>query len=447
MRGGPSRNVLRELRTLYRCGVTGNQSDEELLERFVVRRDDAGEDAFAALVQRHGPMVLGVCRRVLGDAHEAEDAFQATFLILARKATSVIRREKVASWLHGVACRTAREARGRALRRRAREERVSKSPRIEPPDHDCVSELRAILDEELARLPLRYRGAIVLCELEGLSRQEAAQRLGIPEGTLSSRLARGKDRLRDRLRRRGLAVGLVPMLATLFGEGKAGMLPVALVESTVAAAMRVAAGCSAAGVVTASVASLTEGVLKAMLIGKLKAIVLCAGTLAVAVSGAAALAQSGTTLAERAAQGDADRISAMEKKLDRILDALDRLTANAESRSDSATSSSSPKKGAAVKEHRLVTVAPSADTLRGSNYNLAAPKETPDRVAQSLDAIPSLYRDPGPRSDRIGALEQTVGQLKERLAKVERRLAEVERRIGEAPGASSHLRPSDAQIK
>ena len=113
MRGGSTRHVLRHLQTLYRCGVTGHQSDEQLLERFLARRDEAAEEAFTAIVQRHGPMVLGVCLRVLGDGHDAEDAFQATFLVLARKAASVIRRDKVANWLYGVACRTAQQARGR----------------------------------------------------------------------------------------------------------------------------------------------------------------------------------------------------------------------------------------------------------------------------------------------------------------------------------------------
>src|SRR5262245_15920213 len=212
------------------------------IDRFVARRDATGEEAFAALVGRHGPMVLGLCRRILGDAHEAEDAFQATFLVLARKATSVIRREKVASWLYGVAYRTAKEARDRAARRRSREVRVSKPPRVEPAEVESSAELRSVLDQELARLPVRYRGPVVLCELEGLSRQEAARRLGIPEGTLSSRLARAKVELRDRLGRRGFAVGIVGISRSLVHEARPVALPQVLVESTVGAAMRVAAG-------------------------------------------------------------------------------------------------------------------------------------------------------------------------------------------------------------
>src|SRR5579875_827795 len=176
MRGGTSREVVRHLRTLYELGVAGPYTDEQLLGRFMARRDEAAEEAFAELVRRHGPMVLGVCRRILGDDHEAEDAFQATFLVLARKAASVVRREKVASWLYGVAVRTAREARVRSARRRAREERVSTPIHFETPEEELPDELRAILDEELARLPARQRGPVVLCELEGLSRLEAARR-------------------------------------------------------------------------------------------------------------------------------------------------------------------------------------------------------------------------------------------------------------------------------
>ena len=190
---GSTRDVLRHLTTLCRSGVLGNLNDEQLLERFIELSDDGAQEAFATLMRRHGPMVLGVCIRVLRDAHEAEDAFQATFLVLARKATSVIPREKVANWLYGVAYRTAHEARVRATRRRAREEKVGRRLRVQTHDVSFHDELRAILDDELSCLPARYRGPIVLCELEGLTRQEAARRLGVPEGTVSSRLARGRQ--------------------------------------------------------------------------------------------------------------------------------------------------------------------------------------------------------------------------------------------------------------
>ena len=343
MRGGSTRHVLRHLQTLYRCGVTGHQSDEQLLERFLARRDEAAEEAFTAIVQRHGPMVLGVCLRVLGDRHEAEDAFQATFLVLARKAASVIRRDKVANWLYGVACRTAKQARGRTARRRAREERVGMSPHIEPSDGDLGDELRGILDEELARLPARYRAPIVLCELEGLSRQEAARRLGVPEGTISSRLARAKSQLRDRLARRGLGLPMVVLSAALVREAGAATLSDALIESTAQAAMCVAAGSTASAAVAASVVSLTEGVLKTMLLTKLKANGPKSGntgcdrfrrccarsiesrTRPTAQPDARNRKAAELKPAQKAAPTSDDRTDAVERKLDRILNALDRL--------------------------------------------------------------------------------------------------------------------------
>ena len=145
------------------------------------------------LVHRHGPMVLGVCRRMLPTTQDAEDAFQATFLILARRAASIGRRERLANWLYGVAVRTAREARRRAARQHARERRLMNVSKVEvenAPDED-QSDLLSLLDEELNRLPPRYRAALVACELEGKSRREAAMQLGLPEGTLSTHLARG----------------------------------------------------------------------------------------------------------------------------------------------------------------------------------------------------------------------------------------------------------------
>jgi RNA polymerase sigma factor (sigma-70 family) len=189
MRGASSRGVWNQLDGLLLFGVAGQLSDEELLGRFVARRDEAAEAAFAALVERYGPMVLGVCRRVLGDRHEAEDAFQATFLVLARKAASIARPGQLTYWLFGVASRTALDARARAASRKSREQRVHTMSRsqIKPAgdDQPVLDELRAILDLELARLPERYRSALVLCELDGLSRRAAAQRLGIPEGPVA----------------------------------------------------------------------------------------------------------------------------------------------------------------------------------------------------------------------------------------------------------------------
>lgn len=159
--------------------------DSQLLAQFIARRDEA---AFAALVKRHGPMVLGVCRRILGNGPDADDAFQATFLCLAYKAASLESRERVGNWLYGVAYRTPLAARSAAARRRARERPLGEVPEPLAPSPDYHGELRQLLDLELSRLAGQYREVVVLCDLEGLTRKEAARQLGVPEGTLSGRL-------------------------------------------------------------------------------------------------------------------------------------------------------------------------------------------------------------------------------------------------------------------
>jgi RNA polymerase sigma-70 factor (ECF subfamily) len=431
MHSGSSREVLKQLQTLYRYGVVGHQSDEQLLDRFVARRDETGEEAFAALVERHGPMVLGVCRRVLGDVHEAEDAFQATFLVLARKANSVIRREKVASWLYGVAYRTATESRYRAVRRRSREARVSKRPRVEPADPESLAELRAILDQELARLPVRSRGPVVLCELEGLSRQEAAQRLGIPEGTLSSRLARAKAELRDRLRRRGFALSAIA-LAMLARETSATTVPAVLIESTIGAAMCVAAGSSAAGIVPASVVSLTDGVLKAMLLAKLKTIVLALGMTAAVVSGSVVLAQYQPDKSN-SKPADADRATAMERKLDKIIEALDRM---AGSPAAAPERTSSPSQST----DRVSSLVNSPADLAGGRLTAsglllrAQNQSNTDYALRALMAgqVKDMDTHKLPLADRMELAEQTLRTVQQRMEQLEKHLADLDTRVGGA---------------
>ncbi len=213
--------------------------DGELLERYVARRDGA---AFETLVRRHGKMVLAVCRRVTGHQQDAEDAFQATFLVLARKAVSVRPRCHVGNWLYGVAYRIALKARERVSRARTLEHRVSEARgpmSTSPPDQG--EEIRCVLDEELARLPDRYRVAVVLCDLEGRPRKEVAGELGIPEGTLSSRLTGARKLLAARLTRRGLtlpAAGLGVVLSE--PASTAGPVPPALIEAAVRGAEPVA---------------------------------------------------------------------------------------------------------------------------------------------------------------------------------------------------------------
>lgn len=197
------RPVLEQLYRQAGAAEVASCTDRQLLERFTSARDEA---AFEALVRRHAPMVLGVCRRLLTNDADAEDAFQATFLVLVRKAGGLSDPERVGAWLHGVACRTAQESRGRRAWRARRERQVEQLPEQPAPAPGDGDDWRPLLDEEVNRLPEKYRVAVVLCELQGRSRSEAAQQLGLPEGTLSSRLARARDLLRRRLTRRGLTL-------------------------------------------------------------------------------------------------------------------------------------------------------------------------------------------------------------------------------------------------
>jgi RNA polymerase sigma factor (sigma-70 family) len=252
-------------------------SDGQLLERYLARRD---ETAFAAIVRRHGPRVFGVCRRVLKNAHDAEDAFQATFLVLVTKAASVRPRELVGHWLYGVAYRTALKAKSLAARRSAKERTMApqETHHDEPP-----ADWLPLLDEELHRLPEKYRLPLVLCDLDGKTRKQAARQLGWPDGTLSTRLTRARVLLAQRLTRRGVA--LVGGAAALtLGSAASAQVPAALAASTVRAATGFAAG-HAAAAVSADVAALTQGVLKAMLLTKLKTVLAAALVLALVALG------------------------------------------------------------------------------------------------------------------------------------------------------------------
>jgi RNA polymerase sigma factor (sigma-70 family) len=242
-------------------------TDGELLECFISGRDDG---AFADLVRRHAAMVWGVCRRVLSCHQDAEDAFQSTFLVLVRKAASVTPRHMVANWLYGVAHQTALNARASAARRQARERQVTEMTEPASPEQNLWLDLQPILDQELSRLPARYRSAIVLCDLEGKTRKEAARQFGVPEGTLSGWLTRGRAMLARRLARHGLAVTGGALAAVLSQSAPAAGVPFSAVSATIQAASRWAAGQAASGVISTQVAALTEGVLKTMLLKKLK---------------------------------------------------------------------------------------------------------------------------------------------------------------------------------
>jgi len=208
-----SKETCAGIHALFHWGAMGSWTDSQLIAQFLDGQDGS-EPAFRVLIHRHGPMVLGICRRVLGNEHAAEDAFQATFLVFVQKAGGLRDRTLLSSWLYGVAHRVAQKERAKGARRRV----VERQAADRPPEYDQDStqaELRAVIDEEIHRLPERYRLPLVLCHLEGLRHDEAAQRLGCPVGTIESRLARGRERLRERLARRGLAPSASALVAVM----------------------------------------------------------------------------------------------------------------------------------------------------------------------------------------------------------------------------------------
>ena len=240
-------DALRDIDALFRLGVVSGMSDGQLLDRFAAQAGPESERAFEALVRRHGPMVLGVCRRMLGDEHAAEDSFQATFMVLALKARTIRKRESSGPWLHGVALRIARRA--RALRRRSKVEPIPVDGLPAPEALEAASvDLRGVLDEELSRLPDKYRIPVVLCYLEGHTQEHAARTLGWTKGTVSGRLARRKDILRHRLGRRGLAPAVGALTAALAPDTASAALPASLVVPAVRAAAAAVLGGAEAGV-------------------------------------------------------------------------------------------------------------------------------------------------------------------------------------------------------
>jgi len=258
--------VMQHLRRTILLQDESGLTDGQLLGCFIEHRDEA---AFAALLRRHGPMVWGVCRRLLNQ-HDAEDAFQATFLVLVRKAGSVVPREKVANWLYGVAHQATLQARRTNSRRTAREKQVTKMPEPAVGEQDVWRDLKPLFDQELSRLPDAYRGIIVLCDLEGKTRKEAARQLSLPEGTIASRLARARRMLAKRLARHGQLLSGGALAAVLIQESASASVPTQVVASTIKFAGLFAAGNAATGAVSTQVVALTEGVLKAMMMNKIK---------------------------------------------------------------------------------------------------------------------------------------------------------------------------------
>jgi RNA polymerase sigma factor (sigma-70 family) len=309
--------IVRDLHTALAAQHIVELTEADLWERYVRQRD---EQAFATIVRRHGPMVLAVCRRILRNEQDAEDAFQATFLVLVRRAAALRSPGTLASWLHGVARRTALEARATAARRRARE--AAAPVRAVMPDAS-PDELRPILDEELARLAEKYRIAVILCDLEDNTRKEAARQLGWAEGTVASRLARGRRILARRLARRGITAAVaVP----------------ACVSSALVSATVQGASCSAAH--ARHIAVLAKGVLQAMTFTKLKTVatvVLIAGVLTFGVGAVGSWSRAMEPAAaqdKEAAKRDRlqDQVQKLKRQLHEVQQQLTRIEQEAQAR-------------------------------------------------------------------------------------------------------------------
>lgn len=283
MAGQTLSDVVQFLRRLVRPTGSGG-TDRELLDQFVATRD---ERAFETLVQRYGPMVLAVCRQMLFEPADAEDAFQATFLVLVRRAASIRRGELLGNWLYGVAYRVAVRLRATTARRHFHERQGVEMSALDSAEDPQTSGLHPVLHEELNRLPDQYRVPIVLCYLQGKTHEEAARELCWPLGTVKTRLSRGRERLRARLTSRGVTLSAAALTVLLVPQAASASVPAALVDSTVKAGLLVAAGQGAAGAVSAQVLALTEGVIRTMFLTKIKfaaAIVLAACVIGVGIA-------------------------------------------------------------------------------------------------------------------------------------------------------------------
>ena len=281
---GQARSIQPPLGVLWTSGTLIGLTDAQLLDRFVNGGTEAAEAAFRELLDRHGSLVMGVCRQIVRRPQDAEDAFQATFLVLVRKARSIRVGDSLAPWLYAVAYRTAHRARASASRYRTGSDPDEKTAGATdaPPAGSFDRDTRPMLHEELARLPDKYRAPIVLCHLEGKSHEEAARLLSWPVGTVSGRLSRGRKLLRERLERRGVSVSSA-MLAGRWLTGGDAILSPSLVHSLVRVAARLAATAS----LPASVLTLTQGVLNAMYLTKIKTVLLTLAAVVATTGGVA----------------------------------------------------------------------------------------------------------------------------------------------------------------
>jgi RNA polymerase sigma factor (sigma-70 family) len=323
MHASTLQGVLDHLRKLTDPARAGELSDADLLERFRLRREEA---AFALLVQRHGPMVLAVCRRILGDVHLAEDAFQATFLVLVRNASTIRKQQSLAAWLHGTAARIAHKARLRTTRQHCVDQAFQPDVHDDPSDPLIARELRAALDEEIARLPAKYRTPLVLCFLAEKTHEQAASELGWPKSSVTARLAKARELLRQRLMRRGFTVP-AGLLAALLAESSAeATVPSLLTLSTVRVAVQALLGetlaATSAVVLAGSLPKCTTALKLTAMFGLLTMLGLAVVGYRLALSGPSSLPSSPALKAPTLREPQAEGVKTRRPRVDRFGDPL-----------------------------------------------------------------------------------------------------------------------------
>jgi RNA polymerase sigma factor (sigma-70 family) len=472
-----------QMRVLWAVGTVGDLDDAALLSRFALRLGDSAKEAFRVLVERHGPMVLRVCRQVLGDRHDAEDAAQAVFLVLARKAPALRIDGSLAPWLHGVARRVAAKARSRTTARRQAEIRtaiVSASVRANEGDWKPSNDDWEAVHEEVERLPEKYRAPVVLCYLDGQTYEETARRIGCPVGTVRVRLSRARDRLRDRLARRGFGpdrVLLPELTAACPDERRPGATPsaptvplcgLAWLEATVKSADALSLGRAAmTGTISTSVLSLYEGVMKAMLMNRgMTAAIWLLGS-GVTVGGAIALASGGTGMQDKrtflkgqpagvaagnakaaAPVEDLDTPEALRKAFDRRLEAarrrleaqrayyeqgritLDRMSDASRQvmLAETAVSATKDERVAAAKAHldRMTEVLDrEREELKDGRGTIADTSEA--EVAREDAAIDYLQARQPRGSEEVESLKKLIGGLARQVEALTKRVEDAER--------------------
>jgi RNA polymerase sigma factor (sigma-70 family) len=405
----------RYIHTLLKVGVVGGLTDGELLEMFKARRGDSAEWAFAAIVDRHGPMVQRVCRQVLGNSHDADDAFQATFLILVHKAGLVSLGDSLGPWLHGVALRVASCARSAKARRRVHEQRAGEA-RNPFERQEIWDDLGAVLHEEIQQLPERYRNPVVLCWLEGFSTEAAGQRLRCPQGTILSRLSRARERLRKRLTRRGVTLAGGALGMASFTEAAPAAVPEALVGSTIQIASRALSG-SGTGSVSAAVATLTKRVLTTMLLTKMKTAAALLLSVGAVITGAAVVAQQDSAPSPK---GVARR--------------------QAETRRAEVDPGPTAASVALQTETKRAEVDPGS-TAASLERTAREFEQLADRLERQARALnDALGREPNPRRERL------VGHLRDQLSKLESEVRKAQEHIAGWVGPETRRPVQDVKL-